>query len=69
MSKRTLYVQVSASLMDTATREREMKPFRSLPAQEGERIIITLDTIGLGRTEEGVDVVNALDWLTTQAYR
>lgn len=69
MSKRTLYVQVSASLIDTATREREMKPFRSLPAQEGERIIITLDTIGLGRTEEGVDVVNALDWLTTQAYR
>ena len=63
LTRERLFVQVSASVMDTATRKRELEPLRRLPAaEEGRRMVLTLDSFGLGEAE-GVDIVNALDWL------
>ena len=56
------YIQVSASLLDEATRKREMEPLRRLPPGKGERLVVTLDRLGLG-DDDGVQVVNAIDWL------
>ncbi|NEG90342.1 ATP-binding protein [Bifidobacterium aerophilum] len=64
LARERLFVQVSASLMDPATRNRELEPLRRLPdAEEGRRMVLTLDMLGLG-TAGGIDIVNALDWLT-----
>lgn len=56
------YIQVSASLLDEATRKREMEPLRRLPPGKGERLVVTLDRLGLG-DDDGVQVANAIDWL------
>lgn len=56
------YVQVSASILDEATRKREMEPLHRLYAKEGKRMVVTLDRIGLGNND-GIQVVNAIDWL------
>ena len=56
------YIQVSASLLDEATRKREMEPLRRLPPGKGERLVVTLDRLGLG-DDDGIQVVNAIDWL------
>lgn len=57
-----LYIQVCASLLDEKTRSREMEPLLRPALMDGERIIISLDKIGLG-TDRGVQIVNAIDWL------
>ncbi|TPF88617.1 hypothetical protein BW10_09015 [Bifidobacterium sp. UTBIF-56] len=61
-----LFIQVSASILDTHTRARELEPLRRLGSAgvSGRRIVLTLDTFGLGSTNDGVDVINAVDWLT-----
>lgn len=61
-----LFIQVSASILDTHTRERELEPLRRLgnAGLSGRRIVLTLDTFGLGSMNDGVDVINAVDWLT-----
>ena len=56
------YIQVSASLLDEATRKREMEPLRRLPPGKGERLVVTLDRLGLG-DDGGIQVANAIDWL------
>lgn len=64
MSVERMFIQVSASILDKGTREREFAPFARLAGVPGRRMILTLDTFGLGTTN-GVEVVNALDWLTS----
>lgn len=56
------YIQVSASLLDEATRKQEMEPLRRLPPGKGERLVVTLDRLGLG-DDGGIQVANAIDWL------
>lgn len=56
------YIQVSASLLDEATRKQEMEPLRRLPPGKGERLVVTLDRLGLG-DDDGIQVANAIDWL------
>ncbi len=56
------YYQVCLSMMDESTREREFRSIRDLK-DYSRRMILTTDTLGLG-TENGVDVVNVIDWLT-----
>ncbi|OUO48549.1 AAA+ family ATPase [Olsenella sp. An285] len=56
------YVQVCATMLDPATRERELKPLRAI-TDAFPRRVITLDRFGLGTTEDGIQVVNAIDWL------
>lgn len=57
-----VYVQVCATMLDPATRERELKPLRAI-TDAFPRRVITLDRFGLGTTEDGIQVVNAIDWL------
>lgn len=61
----TLLVQVSASLLDAATKQRELAPLEKLSANDARKLVITFDTIGLG--EEGsIEIVNAIRWLTEE---
>lgn len=57
-----VYVQVCTTMLDPATRERELKPLRAI-TDAFPRRVITLDRFGLGTTEDGIQVVNAIDWL------
>ena len=57
----TEYYQVCLTMMSEDTRERE---FRSLGAIRDNfwKTVLTMDRFGLGN-EEGIRVVNVLDWL------
>lgn len=64
-AKEVLYVQVSASMLDAKTRQRELAPLELLAKGQARKLILTLDSFGLGM-QEGVEVVNAIDWLLEQ---
>ena len=55
------YYQVTASMTDESTFEREMAPLKSI-TDNYPKTIITLDRFTLGNYE-GIKVVNAVDWL------
>lgn len=57
-----LYIQVSDTLIEESTRARE---FASLNAinDNFEKIILTLDNIFVGTNDDGIKVVNLLEWL------
>lgn len=57
----TLYIQVSASILDPSTRKREIEPLEALRSN-GDRIVITMDRLGIG-VENGIRIENAIDWL------
>lgn len=79
LTQERLFIQVSASIMDAATRKRELEPLRRLGGTTGgsamtdsaarmanSRMVLTLDTFGLdptGAAHDGIAIVNALDWL------
>ena len=64
LRQRTTYIQVTTSMLDAATRERELRALASLGRVPGDRLVITLDRLGLGWEETaGAQVVNAVDWL------
>jgi predicted AAA+ superfamily ATPase len=53
-------------MLDPRTRQRELTPLQQIAPQAAEqgiqRIIVTYDTVGLG-TVDGIEIVNAIDWL------
>ena len=57
-----LYIQVSDTLQEESTRNRE---FTSLNAinDNFEKIILTLDNIFVGTNDKGIKVVNLIEWL------
>lgn len=55
------YYQVTASLTDENTFEREIRPLRNI-ADNYRKTILTLDRFTVG-DYEGIEVVNAVDWL------
>lgn len=55
------YYQVTASLVEESTFEREMTPLRNIN-DNYPKTVITLDRFTLGNYE-GIQVVNAIDWL------
>lgn len=61
-----LAIQVTATMLDEKTRQRELAPLRQLvtkSANEGlRRMVLTYDTVGLG-VVDGIEIVNAIDWL------
>lgn len=63
-NERYYYYQVTASLTDENTFEREIRPLRNI-ADNYRKTILTLDRFTLG-DYEGIEVVNAVDWLLTQ---
>ncbi|MCO6559037.1 MAG: ATP-binding protein [Bifidobacterium sp.] len=61
-----LAIQVTATMLDENTRQRELAPLRQLmpqAANEGlRRMVLTYDTVGLGAVD-GIEIINAIDWL------
>ena len=55
------YYQVTASMVEESTFEREMMPLRSI-GDNYSKTVITLDRFTLGNYD-GINVVNAVDWL------
>lgn len=55
------YYQVAASVLDSATLERELSALRAIN-DNYPKYLLTLDAIGVG-SHEGIQQVNALDWL------
>jgi len=56
-----LYYQVTASMVEESTFEREMKPLKSI-SDNYPKTVITLDRFTVGNYD-GISVVNAIDWL------
>ena len=55
------YIQVTASMLDSTTFAREIKPLTSIK-DNYEKIILTMDKLTLGNYN-GIKVINLLDWL------
>ena len=56
------YYQVAATVLDSNTLARELRPFEEL--RDGyQRFLLTLDVIGAGSNYDGVKQVNVLEWL------
>ena len=60
-NEKVLYYQVTASMVEETTFEREMTPLKNI-ADNYPKTVITLDRFTLGNYE-GLAVVNAIDWL------
>ena len=56
-----VYFQVSASVFDDTTRERELKPLRAIP-DAYEKVLLTMDKIYI-KDYEGIKNVNIIDFL------
>ena len=57
-----LYVQVSQSVLDDTTRERELKPLRDV-GDSFPKLVLTLDRVGTGISHDGIRIENVIDWL------
>ena len=57
-----LYVQVTDSLMEDSTRVREFASLKAIN-DNFEKIILTLDNVFVGTNDEGIKVLNLIDWL------
>lgn len=55
------YIQVTETMMNPETRQRELAPLKEI-ADNYEKIVITFDEIGV-EDEQGIKIVNALDFL------
>ncbi len=56
------YYQVSASVLDEKTLERELAPLKEIK-DNYPKILLTLDDIGNGANYEGIRQINMIDWL------
>ncbi len=57
-----VYMQVTESLVDQGVYEREIAPLRAID-DSWPKYILTADRLRCGRTEEGIAIVNVIDWL------
>jgi len=60
-SKEKLYYQVSATIMDEETRERELRPLRAISDQY-EKVVLTMDR-SIYNDFEGIKNINIIDFL------
>lgn len=59
------YIQVSLTIEDNATKERELKAFKGL--DDGyKKIVITMDNNPLSRLENGYKMLNIFDFLLNE---
>ncbi|MGN0018861.1 MAG: ATP-binding protein [Candidatus Gastranaerophilaceae bacterium] len=57
-----IYIQVCETLLSEETRARELKPLQSIK-DNYEKIILTKDNIFVGGNENGIKILNVVDWL------
>lgn len=62
MGQSTEYYQVSASVLDSVTLERELTPFNKIK-DNYPKYLLTFDEIGAGSDYDGVKQLNVLKWL------
>lgn len=60
--KSYIYIQVSATVLDPTTLERELKPFRAIH-DNYPKLILTLDNFFVNSNYEGIVHKNIIDWL------
>lgn len=58
----TAYYQVSMSVLDESTLQRELAPLEAIKDNQP-KYLLTLDTIGKGRNLGGIQQLNLIDWL------
>ncbi len=63
-SSEIMYVQVSASVLDGKTLDRELAPLNKINDHNA-KILLTLDKVGINSTFEGIKHYNLIDWLLT----
>ena len=56
------YYQVSASVLDEKTLERELAPLQEIK-DNYPKTLLTLDDIGNGTNYEGIKQINIIEWL------
>lgn len=56
------YIQVTETLKDEKTRERELAPLKAAK-DHFEKIVLTTDVLFTGTTEDGIRIINLIDWL------
>ena len=56
------YIQVTESLKDERTRERELAPLQATK-DHFEKIVLTTVVLLTGTTEDGIKIINLIDWL------
>lgn len=56
------YFQVTETMLDESVYERELAPLRMIP-DSFPKTILTLDRFRTGTTEDGIRIVNLIDWL------
>jgi len=61
-SKQKIYIQVCESLKDEKTRNRELNPLKNIK-DNYEKIILTMDNVFTDTDEEGIKIINLIDWL------
>lgn len=59
-----LYIQVSETLKEEATRIREFASLNAI-SDNFEKIILTLDDFFVGTNDDGIKVINLIDWLVS----
>lgn len=59
--KQRLYIQVSQSVQEESVKERELRPFTRV-SDHYPRILMTMDRT-IARDENGVRLLNVMDWL------
>lgn len=60
-----VYVQVTETMIDESTYERELAPLRAIH-DSFPKIVLTLDRYRTGTTEDGIRIVNIIDWLNRE---
>lgn len=59
---KTVYIQVTETLAGENTRERELSSLQAIK-DNFEKIVLTADRLFSGYTENGIKIVNLIDWL------
>lgn len=61
-SDEKIYVQVTETMMDETTRTRELSPLKAIN-DNYPKIILTTDTLFSNTDEDGIKIINLIDWL------
>lgn len=64
-NERTFYYQVTASMTEKSTFDREMAPLRAI-SDNYPKTVLTLDSFTLGDYDR-IEVINAVDWLLNKS--
>ncbi len=57
-----IYIQVSQTLADEKTKERELSPLQQIP-DNFTKMVLTTDELFTGVSKDGIKIVNLIDWL------